>query len=561
MSHNPFPGPQPYRSADRDRFFGREEMAYRLGKNLLGHRCVTVYGPSGAGKSSVVQAAVIPSLIASHAISVVRVDAWPADVDPTLWLADTLYADLDLGPRPPDLAPDEAVLLAAQRVARRSTDLALIYLDQIEQLLYGHRSAEASEAFFACLGRLVELPLRNIRVVFSLREDYLGRFRDRLRDYRRLLDHGFRVGPLLVGELAEAVCQAAASGEPPQRWELSPIQALMLQVRVPGQAETYEAEAQAAYAQIVCRALFQQREGGAETLREGDAELILRGYLDATLVALGHLEKAAQRLLEEHLIAPDGSRTLRTENELLRLLPAAELRPILKALEDAAILHAEEHQGSRYFEIGHDWLARRVFEQRKQREFEEEQRRNEEEQRRAQLLQQQEAEAMLAKARRGRRRLLGVTSLSLTIAVSAGALGVWAWQQKQAAEQAQGLAEQQKHLAEQREREATQAQQSAEEQRQLSERLEHAARAAKGKAEAEAQKALDAALAARRARDEAKRSEQLARAAEAAARAAEGEARAQEQKATQAAEQERRSKEALERLIERAAGKITDRLK
>jgi hypothetical protein len=60
----------------------------------------------------------------------------------------------------------------------------------------------------------------------------------------------------------------------------------MLQVRVSGQAASGEAEAQAAYAQIVCRALFQQRAAGDE---------------------------------------------------------AAEI-----AMEAEPILHAEEHQGSRY---------------------------------------------------------------------------------------------------------------------------------------------------------------------------------------------------------------------
>jgi len=98
-----------------------------------------------------------------------------------------MHNDLDLGPSPPDLATDQAVLAAAQRVARRSPNLVLLYLDQIEQLLYSSRSTDQSEAFFACLGRVVELPLRNLRVLVSLREDYLGRFRDRLQGLRSRL--------------------------------------------------------------------------------------------------------------------------------------------------------------------------------------------------------------------------------------------------------------------------------------------------------------------------------------------------------------------------------------
>ena len=40
---------------------------------------------------------------------------------------------------------------------------------------------------------------------------------------------------------------------------------------------------------------------------------------------------------------------------------------VLLHLEQAAVLRAEEHQGSRYFELGHDWLARKVFEFRQRR--------------------------------------------------------------------------------------------------------------------------------------------------------------------------------------------------
>jgi WD40 repeat protein len=444
MIENPFPGPQPYRAADRDRFHGREDASRKLSGLILGGRCVTVYGSSGAGKSSLLQASVIPDLIDAHDVRVVRIDRWPEGQEPTRWLVTAMYDELGLGEPPPDLTPAEAILWAAKRVARSSSRLMLVYLDQMEQLLYPGRDAEESALFFESVSELVDLPLRSVRLVLSLREDYLGRFRDRLRDRRRILEQGFRVGPLTVAELTEAVCQAASGGEPPQSWSLDPMRALMLQVRVPGQTDSAEAEAQSAYAQIVCRALFQQRAQGeiAEDDRV-EAEPILRRYLETTLSNLGPLRDAAQRLLEDHLVTADGSRTLRTENELLRILPRPELDPILRALEGEAILHAEEHQGSRYFEIGHDWLARKVFEERQAREQREALRRREEEHRRA-----------LAAARGQRRTLLAIAAVSLAIAAVTGALGFWAWTQKRSAEAARREAETQERLAKRRESEA-----------------------------------------------------------------------------------------------------------
>jgi WD40 repeat protein len=435
VSANPFPGPQPYRASDRDRFFGREELSARLEDNVLAHRCVTVYGPSGAGKSSMLQAAVIPRLLEAQQIDVVRVDTWPEESAAAGWLASAMYGQLGLGAPPEGLSPGDAIAAAAKRAARRSARLLVVYLDQIEQLLYASRSAVETDALFDCVHGLLALLLRNVRVVLVLREDYLGRFRDRLREREPLLARGFRVGPLTVAELCRAVCRAAGEAEPPQRWDPAETRDLLIQVRIPGQEATEGAEAQAAYAQIVCRALFQQRAGGVEA--DGAvAETILRRYLDATVADLGPLRGAAGRLLEDHLVTADGTRTLRTEKELLRVLPEADLSPVLRALEGAAILHAEEHQGSRYFELGHDWLARRVHEQRRERERE------------AALLEERaEAEARLAAERARRRTLVLITLAALTVAAVTGALGFWAWAQKREAERARVDANHQREAA------------------------------------------------------------------------------------------------------------------
>lgn len=415
---NPFPGPQPYRAADRRTFFGRDALVAKLTHQILARPSTTLYGPSGAGKSSLMQAGVIPRLLESHDFRVVRVDGWPPGESPLRWLMRAIFTDLELGAAPVNRAAIEALDEAMALAERRSEQPILIYLDQLEQLLFPERAEAESDALLDGIERLARAPIQGLQMVLSLREDYLGRFRDRARDRGGLLAHGFRLGPLTVGEMVKAVRRAAAAGEPPQRWDEQQLRGLMLEVRTPGQRARDEAEVQAAYAQIVCRALFQERaQGRAE--QEIEAEPILRRYFEATLEDLGDLAPDARRLLEDHLVTSDGSRTLRTENELLRILPAARLAPILKVLEGAAILHAEAHQGSRYFEIGHDWLARRVHEARQRRELEEEQRRREAEQEEALRRQRAEAEARLAEARRQRRLFAGIALAALVVAAGA----------------------------------------------------------------------------------------------------------------------------------------------
>ena len=112
------------------------------------------------------------------------------------------------------LEATEAVSEAMVLAERRSEQPILIYLDQIEQLLFAERPEADAEALIDGVDRLARAPIQGLQIVLSLREDYLGRFRDRARDRRELLAHGFRLGPLTVGEMVKAVCRAAERGTP-----------------------------------------------------------------------------------------------------------------------------------------------------------------------------------------------------------------------------------------------------------------------------------------------------------------------------------------------------------
>jgi hypothetical protein len=181
------------------------------------------------------------------------------------------------------------------------------------------------------------------------------------------------------------------------------------------------------------------RRGKAET-GAAAAEPILRRYLEETLASLGALREQAEELLENHLVTGDGGRTVRTEKELLQVLPAEKLGPILAALEKAAILHAEGHKGTRYFELGHDWLAKKVSEGRKQRE---EARRREEEARK------------LADARAAQRRAAAIAAIALVVAALMGVLVWWALGQRTKAQAAEEQAASQRDAARAAEKEAT----------------------------------------------------------------------------------------------------------
>ncbi len=374
MSMNPFPGPQPYRAADRGRFYGRDALIKKLANQVLARAATTVFGPSGAGKSSLLQAGVIPTLEDSDDIRLVRVDAWPAGEAPLPWLVNAVATELELGSPRQTVIALEALQDTIDRAGRQSDRPVLVYLDQFEQIfIAGHDERALKELLDGLTWLIRRKQNRELHLILSLREDYLGRLRDWTREKPELTAHGFRVGPLTVGEMVKAMCQTAADGDPPQMWNPDEISSLMLDVQVPGQKRGEGAEVQAAFAQIVCRAVWEDRAAGKTMdMRRANAEVILQNYLDTTLAELGTLRESALKLLELQLIDDEGHRTLLTEKEARLVVPGADAIAVLTHLEKSAILHAEEHQGSRYFELGHDWLAKKVFERRKERKQREE---------------------------------------------------------------------------------------------------------------------------------------------------------------------------------------------
>ncbi|WP_224363932.1 nSTAND1 domain-containing NTPase [Hyalangium versicolor] len=407
MSGNPFPGPQPYRTEDRHRFFGREEMTQKLVTSLLAHPCVTLFGPSGAGKSSLMQAGVMPLLAETHDFRIVHIEGWLKNEAPLERLAQTLYEKLQLvGPptSPHSIRDLETVLELAEL---RSDRPILIYLDQFEQLLHPERDAAQLNSFLKGLQSLVRRPRRGLQLVLALREDHLGLLRDRARGRRELWDQGFRLRPLSVGEMAQIACQQAAQGVPAQAWPEAEVRELMHQVRVPGQDATDEAEVQAVFAQIVCRALWSA--GGI--MGSPDAEPLVYHHLEMTLEGLGPHREHARQLLEEHLITSDGSRTLLMEQQVravLSELSEQDARLVLSRLEAEAILHAQQHHGSLYFELGHDWLAKKVFDFRQERL-------------------RKEAEAQrLQHERAARRRLAIIAGVAVGVSLVLGLVAIWA---------------------------------------------------------------------------------------------------------------------------------------
>jgi WD40 repeat protein/serine/threonine protein kinase/DNA-binding winged helix-turn-helix (wHTH) protein len=212
---NPYKGLRPFLEPDSTDFLGREALVERLVGRLAadgpGSRLLALVGPSGSGKSSAVRAGLIPAL---------RRGAVPAS---ERWFVATMVpgknpfdglvaALLRLAPTapPPDLAEraerEDGGLaeIVAWALPDDSSELLLV-IDQFEELFSLVEDENRRATFLAALQTATTDPRSRVRVVTTLRADFLDRplayggFAELLRAGTEL------VVPLTAEELERAI--------------------------------------------------------------------------------------------------------------------------------------------------------------------------------------------------------------------------------------------------------------------------------------------------------------------------------------------------------------------
>ena len=141
----PFRGLFPFRTEDREFFFGRQALVDKLEGRLMEHRFLAVLGPSGCGKSSLVLAGLVPAL--QQGKPPLRMAYLTPGNDPLGQLG-TALAEAGGGDGGPDL----------------------VVVDQFEELFTQCRDERKRQAF---VQRLLSLSDRS-RIVITMRADFWG---------------------------------------------------------------------------------------------------------------------------------------------------------------------------------------------------------------------------------------------------------------------------------------------------------------------------------------------------------------------------------------------------
>jgi len=223
----PYRGLQAFNERHAGVFFGRDGEVARFLERLRGEPVLPVVGPSGGGKSSFVQAGVIPRLREQGTWTVLTLRPGPhpftalaqrllsgestqrsrssrhtgpsaANQDTTVQLSQQPTATVEIpresedgDPVPYDMTletEDDTAALAQQlqrsprllnleltELADRTSGRVLLFVDQLEEVYSLVADEEVRARFMKALVTAADDPQGPVRVVFTLRDDFLGR--------------------------------------------------------------------------------------------------------------------------------------------------------------------------------------------------------------------------------------------------------------------------------------------------------------------------------------------------------------------------------------------------
>jgi len=362
---HPYPGLVAFQESDADRFFGRSREVAQVVKWIRDRPLTAIAGQSGAGKSSFVRAGVVPALKASG-------EAWEVFTlrpgrQPLAALASLLQPLTRTAAGENEIAEHEALVerlreqpgylgaLLRRRCRERET-LALLYVDQFEELYTLVPDVEERLAFTRCLSGVADDSSTPLRVVVSTRSDFL----DRVAEDRRFVEDLTRGLFFLPPPDREGL--RAAIVEPAQmagfNFEDGSIVDEMIEVleATPGALPLL---------QFAAAKLWEARDRGRKSITTqsyhdlGGVEGALAAHADQVLAELTASGRKLVRDIFVRLVTPDRTRAVVGQRELASLSSeSGEVDRLLARLTEARLLlvHSREESEGSQVELVHESL-------------------------------------------------------------------------------------------------------------------------------------------------------------------------------------------------------------
>ena len=361
---NPYKFLDYFEESDEAAFAGRDQDIAEVVSKVCARRTLVLFGRSGLGKTSLLKAGVFPKLRdrGYHPVYVRTL------TDPSADLRAALLAEagaLGIEPPPGGAEAGFGPLVASLTLGRT----LVIVLDQFEELFTLFRKEDrARNAFIDALADLVDDHELRLRVVFSLREDYLAELEAFRRRLPRLLENRYRLGPLTVFGAREAIVRPLKQGG------IAYSQALTTRLLDLLAEDGFDPP----MLQIVCHGVYDaayDRAAAASTdsalrldvqdlVKVGGLEGIFGRHLDAVTKRIPKEELLLTRMILDALITQEGTKRAVTAGSLASsgrfAVSVEEVGPILRSLERYGLLRRERRGEDDWFELVHEKLVEYV---------------------------------------------------------------------------------------------------------------------------------------------------------------------------------------------------------
>ncbi len=354
----PYPGLDAFDERDADRFFGREADVRRAVAKLRDQPLVALVGPSGAGKSSLARAGIAPALEQSgeHWL-VVRLRPGRRPLES---LASTLR-DFGETAAPTDLADRLRVEpgyagAALRDYARAAEAHVLVCVDQLEELYTLGASSEDRLSYTACLAGMADDASAPLRVVATIRSDFLDRVAEDPTFMGQLARGLLFLAPLdRAGLRAALVRPAELAG---YRFERDDLVEDMLD-------ELEGASGALPLLQFAAAKLWDGRDRDTMALTAqsyadmGGIAGALATHADRVVAAMPSTARRAARAIFQHLVTPEGTRSVADVEELVASGGADTTRQVIDQLVRARLLAVHTGTDETTVEIVHESLISR----------------------------------------------------------------------------------------------------------------------------------------------------------------------------------------------------------
>ena len=343
-------------------FAGREREARQLVSRIVNARAIVVHARSGLGKTSLLRAGVIPLLRQQNfrPVYVRTLDSLLGD------LAEAVVQDCQLPPPPAEGDP-EARARQVIEAAAAGGPLVLV-LDQFEEFFTRfERQPRERQAFVQFITGIVRDAQRDVRVVFSLREDYLYALDEFQRKLPDLFTQAFRLLPLTPLGAREAIIRPLVNEKVPYD------EALITQLV----DELTGFDFDSARLQVTCSEVYRHALAGAHgrvALKAGDLNSLkesagtgLRGiykrYLREAVANIPPVLHLETKLLLDKLITAKRTK-FATGREALHaeFADAPRVDLVLAALTGQKLVRSETRGGKEWFELRHECLVEEILE-------------------------------------------------------------------------------------------------------------------------------------------------------------------------------------------------------